>query len=80
MLLKCTRENETTYYLPSQIAKISISPVYGRDDSFDLAFYVDHTMEIVRVFGSFEEAEEYLKMLYAKMNDDHSSSIFDLNA
>ncbi len=80
MLLKCIRENETTYYIPSHIQKITISPVYGREDSFDVAFYVDHTMEIVKVFSDAGEAEKFVQKIYAKMIEKESDEIFDLNA
>lgn len=80
MLLKCIRENETTYYIPSHIQKITISPVYGREDSFDVAFYVDHTMEIVKVFSDADEAEKFVQKIYAKMIEKESDEIFDLNA
>ena len=80
MLLKCVRENETTYYIPSHIQKITISPVYGRDDSYDVAFYVDHAMEIVKVFSDLNEAEHFVQKIYAKMNEKESDEIFDLNA
>jgi hypothetical protein len=79
MLFKVVRENETTYYIPEHIRKITISPVYGSDDSFDVAFYVDDTDEIVKVFPSFEEAEKFVQEIYAKMISGESTEICDLN-
>lgn len=77
MLFKVTRENETTYYVPEHIRKISISPVYGHDDSFDVAFYIDNAMEIVKVFDSFEEAETCVKKIYQYMKNSDSTDIVD---
>ena len=62
MLFKVARENETTYYVPEHIRKISISPMYGHEDSFDVAFYIDNTMEIVK----YSTASMTLKCLCRK--------------
>ncbi|NLH63382.1 MAG: hypothetical protein GX478_04215 [Erysipelotrichaceae bacterium] len=78
MLFKVTRENEITYYVPEHIRKISISPVYGHEDSFDVAFYIDNTMEIVKVFDTFEDAESFVKKIYQQMIQKNCDDIVDL--
>lgn len=81
MLLKCTRENETTYYIPSQIRKIAISPVYGREDAYDVCIYVNNNeMEIIGVYPSMEEAEKFVLKLYDMILKENESGIYDLNA
>lgn len=78
MLFKVVRENETTYYVPEHIRKISISPVYGKEDIFDVALYLDTEMEIVHVCHSFEKAERFVSRLYELMNISENR-IVDLN-
>lgn len=81
MLLKCTRENETTYYIPSQIRKIAISPVYGREDAYDVCIYVNNNeMEMIGVYPSMEEAEKFVLKLYDMILKENESGIYDLNA
>lgn len=81
MLLKCTRENETTYYIPSQIRKIAISPVYGREDAYDVCIYVNNKeMEMIGVFPSMEEAEAFVLKLYDMILQENETGIYDLNA
>lgn len=81
MLLKCTRENETTYYIPSQIRKIAISPVYGREDAYDVCIYVNNKeMEMIGVFPSMEEAEAFVLKLYDMILKENETGIYDLNA
>ena len=80
MLLKCTRENETTYYLPSQIRKIAISPVYGRDDAFDVCLFVDKgEMDMIGVYSTMEEAEAAVLKLYDLILNESDVAIYDLN-
>lgn len=79
MLLKVIRENETTYYVGKHIRKFEISPVYGNDDLYDVALYVDNQSEIVKVFDSFEEAENFVKRLAEKIADKDSAEIIDLS-
>lgn len=78
MLFKVERENEITYYVPEHIRKISISPVYGHEDSFDVAFYIDNTMEIVKVFNNFDEAELFVQKLYELMNQKENLKIVNV--
>lgn len=81
MLLKCTRENETTYYIPSQIRKIAISPVYGREDAYDVCIYVNNNeMEMIGVYPSMEEAEKFVMKLYDMILKENENGIYDLNA
>lgn len=81
MLLKCTRENETTYYIPSQIRKIAISPVYGREDAYDVCIYVNNNeMEMIGVYPSMEEAEKFVLKMYDMILKENESGIYDLNA
>jgi|LAHS01.1.fsa_nt_gb hypothetical protein len=80
MLFKVARENETTYYVPEHIRKISISPMYGHEDSFDVAFYIDNTMEIVKVFNSFDDAEVFVQKVYEMMNQKERTDIVDLRS
>lgn len=80
MLFKVARENETTYYVPEHIRKISISPMYGHEDSFDVAFYIDNTMEIVKVFNSFDDAEVFVQKVYEMMNQKERTGIVDLRS
>lgn len=81
MLLKCTRENETTYYIPSQIRKIAISPVYGREDAYDVCIYVNNNeMEMIGVYPNMEEAEKFVLKLYDMILKENENGIFDLNA
>lgn len=81
MLLKCTRENETTYYIPSQIRKVAISPVYGREDAYDVCIYVNNNeMEMIGVYPSMEEAEKFVLKLYDMILKENESGIYDLNA
>ena len=80
MLFKVARENETTYYVPEHIRKISISPMYGHEDSFDVAFYIDNTMEIVKVFNSFDDAEVFVQKVYEMMNQKELPDIVDLRS
>lgn len=79
MLLKVIRENETTYYVSDHIRKMTISPVYSRDDLYDVAFNVDNQDEIVKVFDSFNDAEDFVGRLYAEMNKNTSADIIDLS-
>jgi predicted DNA binding protein len=79
MLFKVVRENETTYYVPEHIRKISISPVYGHDDSYDVAFYIDNTIEIVKVFDDVDKAEAFVKKIYEMMNKKDDYGIVDLS-
>ncbi len=80
MLLKCTRENETTYYIPSHIQKITISAVYGREDCFDVSLEVAGQLEIIRMFDSEIEAEKYVQELYQMiLTGKENNSIVDLN-
>lgn len=80
MLLKCSRENEITYYIPSQIKKIAVSPVYGKEDAFDVCIYVNNNeMEMIGVYPSIEEAEKFVLKLY-KMILQEGDGIYDLNA
>lgn len=80
MLFKVARENETTYYVPEHIRKISISPMYGHEESFDVAFYIDNTMEIVKVFNSFDDAEVFVQKVYEMMNQKERTDIVDLRS
>ena len=80
MLFKVARENETTYYVPEHIRKISISPMYGHEESFDVAFYIDNTMEIVKVFNSFDDAEVFVQKVYKMMNQKELPDIVDLRS
>ena len=80
MLFKVSRENETTYYVPEHIRKISISPMYGHEDSFDVAFYIDNTMEIVKVFNSFDDAEVFVQKVYEMMNQKERTDVVDLRS
>lgn len=80
MLFKVARENETTYYVPEHIRKISISPMYGHEDSFDVAFYIDNTMEIVKVFNSFDDAEVFVQKVYEMMNQKERTDVVDLRS
>lgn len=80
MLLKCTRENETTYYLPSQIRKLAVSPVYGKEDAFDVCLYVTGgDMELIGVYATFEEAEQAVVRLYDLILNENTVGIYDLN-
>lgn len=80
MLLKCTRENETTYYLPSQIRKLAVSPVYGKEDAFDVCLYVNGSdMELIGVYPTFEEAEQAVVRLYDLILNENTVGILDLN-
>lgn len=80
MLLKCTRENETTYYLPSQIRKLAISPVYGKDDAYDVCLYVNNKeMELIGVYPTMEKAEEVVLKLYDMILHEDQIGIVDLN-
>lgn len=80
MLLKCTRENETTYYLPSQIRKLAVSPVYGKDDAYDVCLYVNNNvMELIGVYPTKEEAEKVVLKLYDLILHEDTVGIIDLS-
>ena len=80
MLLKCTRENETTYYLPSQIRKMAVSPVYGKEDAYDVCLYVNNNvMQLIGVYSSREEAEKIVLKLYDLILHEDTVGIIDLN-
>jgi len=80
MLFKVVRENEITYYNASHIRKMAVSPVYGEDDLYDLAFYIGDSMEIVKVCKSEEEAEEIILKLYRMIdNEKDDNNIVDLS-
>ncbi len=79
MLLKVVRENETTYYIPDQIRKITISPVYGHEEEYDVAFYLDSTMEIVKVCNSYVDAENCVRHIYQLMKNTSSDEIISLD-
>ena len=80
MLLKCTRENETTYYLPSQIHKLAVSPVYGKDDAYDVCLYVNNNvMELICAYPTKEEAEKVVLKLYDLILHEDTVGIVDLS-